>query len=57
MIPLEISTVVTGQQNGTENRLDFLNGASKMMLESILDLLSAKSNEKNDWTCKTSDMV
>jgi hypothetical protein len=46
MIPLKTSTMVTGQQNGGETQLDFSNGALKMMLETILDLLSAKSNGK-----------
>jgi hypothetical protein len=43
---LKTSTVVTGQQNGGETRLDFLNGGSIMMLETILDLLPAKLNGK-----------
>jgi hypothetical protein len=46
MIPLKTSTVVTGQQNGGETRVDFSNGALKMTLETILDLSSAKSNDK-----------
>jgi hypothetical protein len=46
MIPLETSTVVTGQQNGDETRLDFLNGASKMTLKTILNLLLANLNGK-----------
>jgi hypothetical protein len=54
---LKTSTVKTGLQNSGETRLDFLNGASKMTLETILDLLLAKSYETNDWTCKTVDMV
>jgi hypothetical protein len=44
MIPLKTSMVVTGQQNGGETRLDFLNGAPKISLETILDLSLAKSN-------------
>jgi hypothetical protein len=46
MIPLKTSMVVTGQKNRGETRLDFLNGASKMTLETNLDLLLAKSNGK-----------
>jgi hypothetical protein len=57
MIPLKTSTVVTDQQNGGETWLDFLNGASKMTFETILDLSLAKSNGKNYQTCKTGDMV
>jgi hypothetical protein len=37
MIPLETSTVVTGQKNGGETWLDFSNGASKITLETIFD--------------------
>jgi hypothetical protein len=57
MIPLKTSTVVTGQQNRGETRLDFSNGASKMMLETIFNLLLPKLNGKNNRTCKTGDAV
>jgi hypothetical protein len=46
MIPLKTSTVATGQQNRGETRLDFFNGASKTILETIFDLSSAESNGK-----------
>jgi hypothetical protein len=46
MIPLKTSTVVTVQQNEGETRLDFFNGASKMMLETIFDLSSAELKGK-----------
>jgi hypothetical protein len=42
MIPLKTSTVVSGQKNRGEYRLDFSNGALKMMLETILDLSLAE---------------
>jgi hypothetical protein len=57
MNPLKNSMVVTSQQNGGETWLDFSNGASTMMLESILNLSLAKSNGKNDQTCNTGHMV